>query len=303
MKYEFIAECAQVHNINIMCQMMKVSRSGYYSFAKGTKSAREQDNKRLLDEIRTVHAASRETYGSPRVFHQLKAQGVRCGRHRVARLMANSGIQGKIRRRFRTTTRRNPKAHYRPDKLQRNFVATRPHQVWMSDITYLWTEEGWLYLAVVIDLFSRMVVGWSTGARIEAELVCRGLNVALVRHKPTVEVVFHSDKGSQYTSEMLRELLENNRSATFVASHGSSCYDNAVVESFFHTLKSECPELERSARARDAVHESLFDYIEIFYNRKRLHSSIGYLTPLEKIQSYEVQENKNLNSLSEETGQ
>jgi transposase InsO family protein len=173
----------------------------------------------------------------------------------------------------------------------------------MSDITYLWTAEGWLYLAVVLDLFSRTIVGWSTGARIDAELVCRAINVALIRYRPTVEAIFHSDRGSQYTSDMLRKLLTNNPSAVPIASHGSSCYDDAVVESFFHTMKCECTELEHSGLSRGSIRRGLFDYIEVFYNRKRLHSSIGYLTPFEKIQSYEVQGIKNLNSLSEETGQ
>lgn len=302
MKYEFVAECAPMHSVNVMCQMMNVSRSGYYSFTKGRTCVRQKANERLLEEIRTVHAASRETYGSPRVFQELKAKGIKCGRHRVARLMAKSGIQAKIRRRFRTTSRRDPKAGYAPDKLQRHFVADRPHEVWMSDITYLWTEEGWLYLAVVLDLFSRTVVGWSSGARIDAELVCRAVNVALVRYRPALEVIFHSDRGSQYTSETIRTLLEDNPHAVLLPSHGSSCYDNAVAESFFHTLKGECTELERPL-SRQAKHEHLFDYIEIFYNRRRRHSSIGYLTPMEKIQSYEIQETKKLNPLSEETGQ
>ncbi len=302
MKYEFIAEYAHEHSVMLMCKVLKASRSGYYSFISGVKSARETANERLLEEIRTAHQESHKRYGSPRIFHALKLKGIKCGRHRIARLMAKSGIRGRVRRRFRITTRRDMKARYAPDQLERKFVATRPHEVWMSDITFIWTEEGWLYLAVVLDLFTRMVVGWSTGPRIDAELVCRAINNALVRYNPTMKVIFHSDRGSQYTSEVIRLLLIKNPEVPLVASHGSSCYDNAVMESFFHTLKIECEELEHPL-SRQAAHNAIFDYIEIFYNRTRFHSSLNNLTPLEKIQSYSIQKTENLNLLSEEMGE
>ncbi len=303
MKYEFIAEYAQVHSVALMCKVLKVSRSGYYSFARGDKSAREMANEKLLEQIRSVHNDSRESYGSPRIFRELKAKGESCGRHRIARLMAKGGIVARVHCRFRVTTRKDPKARYSPDKLQRQFdIATRPHQVWMSDITYIWTVEGWLYLTVVLDLFTRMVVGWATGIRIDAELVCRAINSALVTHRPTTEVIFHSDRGSQYTSAMIEKLLARNHHLPLISSHGTSCYDNAVMESFFHTLKTECVHGEPYL-PREATHQRLFNYIEIFYNRKRLHSSLGYSTPLMKIESYELQKSKELNSLSEETGQ
>ena len=278
MKYQFIAEYASVHSVKLMCKVLKVSRSGYYSFAKGGMSKRELANRKLLEEIRTVHTSSRETYGSPRVFYELRDKGIPCGRHRVARLMARAGIIARMRRRFRITTRRSVRARYAPDQLKRSFVAQHPHQVWMSDITYIWTVEGWLYLAVVMDLFSRLVVGWASGARIDAELVCRAVNSALVRHRPVNNVVLHSDRGSQYTSDVLRKLLATNRQTPLVASHGASCYDNAVMESFFHTLKTECVYFEQY-QTREEGHQSMFDYIEIFYNRKRRHSSLGYQTP------------------------
>jgi len=210
--------------------MLKVSRSGYYAFAKDEVSSRELANGKLLEEIRTVHTDSRETYGSPRVFYELKAKGIRCGRHRIARLMAKAGIIARARRRYRITTRRNIKARYAPDQLQRSFVAQYPHQVWTSDITYIWTAEGWLYLAVVLDLYSRQIAGWATGSRIDASLVCRAVNSAVIRHRPTMKVILHSDRGCQYTSDVVRELLATNQPAPLVASHGTSCYDNAVTE-------------------------------------------------------------------------
>ena len=290
MKYEFISEYAQVHSIELMCKVLKASRSGYYAFAKGTVSVREMANEKLLEEIRSVHADSHEIYGSPRIFRDLKENGVVCGRHRIARLMAKAGIVGRIRRRFRVTTRKDPKARYAPDQLQRSFVSVRPHEIWMSDITFIWTTEGWLYLAVVIDLYSRLIVGWSTGNRIDASLVCRAVNSALVRHQPTTKVIFHSDRGSQYTSDLLRKFLATNQVATLLSSHGASCYDNAVAESFFHTLKTEWVYFEHYQSRQDA-HRSLFDYIEIFYNRKRRHSSLGYSTPAEVEALYQMKEN------------
>lgn len=299
MKYEFITEHASEHSIVLMCRVFRVSRSGYYSFARGTVSTRETENRALLEAIRTSHVNSRETYGSPRVYEDLRRDGKRCGKNRVARLMAKAGITARMRRRFRVTTRKDPRARYAPDKLQRSFIAERPHQIWTSDITYIWTDEGWLYLAVVLDLYSRMIVGWGTGGRIDAELVCRAVNSALVRHEPASEIIFHSDRGSQYTSTILRELLAKKQPAAFTASQGLSCYDNAVTESFFHTLKTESVHFERY-KTRESAHRSLFDYIEIFYNRKRRHSSIGYSTPVEAKDSY--RESEKPNSLSEEMG-
>ncbi len=278
MKYGFIAEYAHEHSVALMCKVLRVSRSGYYGFAKGEVGIRELANQKLLEEIQAVHTTSRETYGSPRVFRQLRASGVSCGRHRVARLMAKAGIVARARRRFRITTRQKAGARYAPDQLQRSFVAERPHAVWTSDITYIWTAEGWLYLAVVMDLYSRLIVGWATSERIDASLVCRAVNSALLRHRPMLKVIFHSDRGSQYTSNAVRELLDEHLPVPLVASHGTSCYDNAITESFFHTLKTECVFFE-NYQTRQEGHRRLFDYIEVFYNRQRLHSSLNYQTP------------------------
>jgi len=280
MKYQFIAEYAHEHSVALMCKVLHASRSGYYTHMQGRVGPRARANRRLLEEIRAVHACSREIYGSPRVYHALRARGHTCGRHRVARLMANAGLVGRVRRRFRVTTRRRANATYAPDRLQRSFVAQHPHQIWTSDITYIWTAEGWLYLAVVMDIYSRLIVGWATSARIDADLVCRALDRALNRHTPMGEVIFHSDRGSQYTSDALQRLLRENQPELLLPSHGSSCYDNAVTESFFHTLKTECVFFERY-QTREDGHRSLFDYIEVFYNRQRLHSSLGYRTPWE----------------------
>jgi len=282
MKYAFISEYAHEHSVALMCQVLRVSRSGYYRFRHHIPSTREKANVRLLEEIRGVHDRSRGIYGSPRVHRELLKQGHRCGRHRVARLMAKEGIVGKIRRRYRTTTRQSRTAKAAPDLLQREFTATRPHQVWTSDITYIWTDEGWLYLAVILDVFSRAIVGWATSARIDAELVCAAFGRAVCQYRPGLRVIFHSDRGSQYTSKMLRDLLAR-QEVPFKQSNGRSCYDNAVTETFFHTLKTESVAFEHF-RTREEAHCDLFDYIEVFYNQQRLHSSLGYRTPRETLQ-------------------
>ena len=282
MKYAFISEYAHEHSVALMCKVLRVSRSGYYRFQHHVPSNREEANVRLLKKIRRVHGQSRKTYGSPRVHRELLKQGHPCGRHRVARLMAKEGIVGKIRRRYRATTRQSRTAQASPDLVQREFTATRPHQIWTSDITYIWTEEGWLYLAVILDVFSRAIVGWATSAHIDAALVCSAFGRAVAQYRPGLRVIFHSDRGSQYTSKMFRDLL-GAQQVPFLQSNGLSCYDNAITESFFHTLKSEAIVFEHF-RTREEAHGYLFDYIEVFYNQYRLHSSIGYRTPREVMQ-------------------
>ena len=207
MKYQFIAEHAHEHPVRLMCKILGVSRSGYHKFCQGRLSHRAAANVRLLEHIQAIHQESRGTYGSPRVHQALKRRGIACGRHRTARLMANAGLVGRARKRFRTTTKQRKSAIAAPDLLKREFTAERPHEVWTSDITYIWTDEGWLYLAVMLDLCTRAVVGWATSTRINAELVCSALTRALSRYRPLQELVMHSDRGSQYTSELFRKLL------------------------------------------------------------------------------------------------
>lgn len=282
MRYTFISEYAHEHSVALMCAVLKVSRSGYYRYRHHIVSRQENANVRLLEEIRSVHAKSRGIYGSPRVHRELVKRGHVCGRHRVARLMAVEGIAGKVRRRHRTTTRQSRTAKAAPDLLKREFTAMRPHQVWTSDITYIWTDEGWLYLAVILDVFSRTIVGWATSAQINAELVCAAFRRAVWQYRPGLRAIFHSDRGSQYTSRMFRDLLRK-QEVPFIQSNGLSCYDNAVTETFFHTLKTESIDFEHF-RTREQVHHYLFDYIEVFYNQQRLHSSLGYHTPGETLQ-------------------
>jgi len=282
MKYLFISDHAHEHSIVLMCKVLNVSRSGYYNFGKHIVGDRERANVRLLEQIKAVHEASRRNYGSPRIYQALKAMGVSCGRHRVARIMAKEGVVAKVGRRFRVTTRAREGAVVAPDLLKRKFTAERPHQVWVSDITYIWTIEGWLYLAAILDLFSRAIVGWATSARIDADLVCTAFRRAVDRFQPLSPVIFHSDRGSQYTGGKFRALLQA-QPIPFIQSNGLSCYDNAVAESLFHTIKTESTDSELFD-TRAAGHDHLFDYIEVFYHQQRLHSSIGYITPMQKLQ-------------------
>jgi putative transposase len=290
MRYAFISEYAHEHSVALMCTVLRVSRSGYYRFRHHVPSTREKANVRLLTEIRSVHEESRGIYGSPRVHRRLLKQGHRCGRHRVARLMRTEGIVGKARRRYRTTTRQSRTAKAAPDLVQREFTAWRPHQIWTSDITYIWTEEGWLYLAIILDVYSRAIVGWATSAYINAELVCAAFQRAVRQYRPGLRVIVHSDLGSQYTSAMFRKLLAS-QEVPFIQSNGRSCYDNAVTETVFHSLKTEVVDFEHFRTRREA-HFSLFDYIEVFYNQYRLHSSLGYRTPREILQGININNTK-----------
>ena len=275
----FIDEYHVEHSVAVLCRVLGVSRSGYYDWLHRPAGPRASANRDLLEHIRKFHRESRETYGSPRVLRDLRAIGLCCGKNRVARLMQRNGIMAKATRRFKVTTRTRKGAQYAPDRLQRKFVSEIPNRVWTSDITYIWTREGWLYLAVVLDLFSRSIVGWATSANIDAELVCNALTRALNRRSPNNEMILHSDRGSQYTSNAVQTLIQNH-DFPILQSHGVSCYDNAVTESFFHTLKTECTSFEKY-QTREDGHHSLFDYIEVFYNRQRRHSSLGYKTPSE----------------------
>ena len=262
-----------------MCRILEVSRSGYYAWVHRIPSARERANRELVIKIREVFKGSKERYGSPRVRQELCAAGVICGENRIARLMRQEGLVARARRRFRITTRKDPTiTRYAPDRVQRRFTAARPNAVWTSDITYVWTREGWLYLAVILDLYSRYIIGWTTSSRLKADFVCDAIRRALQLRRPEGSLIIHSDRGTQYTSDSVNAILADQKNSILV-SHAYSCFDNAVTESFFHTLKTELICWEHYETRREA-HMSLFEYIEIFYNRERRHSALNGLTPL-----------------------
>lgn len=279
MKYWFIESHRSEHRVEKMCRVLKVSRSGYYAFRGRGKSMRQLDNERLLGEIREAHKESRKVYGSPRITDVLREGGFRCGENRVARLMRTNDIRAKMKRKFKATTDSGHNLPVAKNLLNRQFKVDNPNRVWVSDITYIWTTEGWLYLAVILDLFSRQIVGWAMSDGITQDIVTSAFSQALWRRKPKAGLMFHSDRGSQYAADGFRSLLAG-RGFIQSMSRKGNCYDNAVAESFFHTLKTEVIYHEKYL-TRDQARQSVFEYIEMFYNRKRKHSTLGYRSPCE----------------------
>lgn len=265
--------------VSILCRVLKVSRSGYYDWKGRPLSKRDRENADLTEQIREIHQRSRETYGYPRVHAELRALGVRCNRKRVAKLMQKDGLRGCLRGRgSKHTTRQDPLAVPAPDLVERNFVATAPDRLWTADITYLPTDEGFLHLAFILDVYSRRVVGWSMASHLRSELVAAALEMAIRRRNPSAGLIHHSDRGSQYTALSFGKRLEE---AGIVPSMGrvGSALDNAISESFVSTLKSEIGVSRYPSR--QAARASIFEFIELFYNRVRRHSSLGYLSPSE----------------------
>ena len=266
--------------VSVLCRVLRVSRSGYYDWKTRLPSKRAKENTSLTEKIREIHARSRGTYGYPRVHAELKALGVRCSRGRVARLMRKDGLRGCLRgrRRRRHTTRQDPLAIPAPDLVKRNFAAPAPNRLWTADITYLHTDEGFLYLAFILDVYSRRVVGWSMASHLRRELVADALQMALHRRNPSIGLIHHSDRGAQYTALSFGKRLEE---AGIVPSMGraGSALDNAISESFVSTLKSEIGVSHYPSR--QVARASAFEFIELFYNRVRRHSSLGYLSPSE----------------------
>jgi transposase InsO family protein len=261
-----------------MCLAMNVSRSGYYAWKRRGKSRRALENEELDQAIREVHRRNSGRYGSPRIAKELEARGVRCSENRVARRMQVSRIVAKTKRRFKVTTRSKHNHPVAYNLVNQNFNTERPDQTWVSDITYVWTREGWLYLAVILDLFSRQVIGWSMSHSLSRELALNAFRQAICRRSPGTGVVFHSDQGVQYACQAFRDLLKEHKFVQSMSNKGN-CYDNAVAESFFHTLKTELVYFE-SYQTRDEARKSIFEYIEIFYNRQRRHSTLNYLSPV-----------------------
>lgn len=278
MGYEFVEREKAHHAVVRLCQVLGVSPSGYWAWRKRTPSARSQADAHLAEQMRTIHPASRGTYGVPRVQADLAAAGMRCGRKRVARLMRQAGLVGCHRRRPLQTTQRDPQSEPAPDLVERTFAAGAPNQLWIADITYVPTRyEGFLYLAVILDVFSRRVVGWSMADHLRTELVVGALEMAVWNRRPGAGVIHHSDHGCQYTSLLFGEHCQAVGIRCSMGSVGD-CYDNAMAESFFATL--ECELLARQTfQTHLEARTALFEYLEVFYNRQRRHSALGYLSP------------------------
>jgi len=277
MRFQFIRDHREEFPVTRMCKVLNVSSSGYYAWYKRPVSAREMANQELVRAIKAAYNSSYETYGSPRIYHELKAYGVACSENRVARLMRLDGIRAKQVRRYKTTTKSNKTRPVAPNLLKRKFVADRPDQKWLVDITYIRTQEGWLYLATVLDLYSRQIVGWAMSDRMTSDLTLAALKMAIQRRQPGPGLIHHSDQGSQYTDGAYQALLKDYGMQASMNGVGT-WYDNAPMESFFGTLKSEMV-YHHLYHTRDEARSDLFFYIEGFYNRRRRHSSLDYLCP------------------------
>lgn len=279
MKFELILAQKACFPVGFMCEQLGVSRSGFYAWAERPESSRQQENRVLAGEVAQVHQESRGAYGSPRVHAELRARGRKVSRKRVARLMEQQKLAARRRRRWVRTTDSSHGLPVAPNVLKRDFSPGQPNRAWATDITYVWTGEGWLYLAAVLDLFSRRVVGWAMSQHIDTALVLSALKMALEARQPARGLIHHSDRGSQYASAHYQQALAAAGVQCSMSRKGN-CWDNAVAESFFSSLKLELVYLTDFA-TRQQARSALFDYIEVFYNRRRLHSTLGYLSPVE----------------------
>ena len=277
MRFQFIEDHWDEFPVTCMCKVLNVSPSGFYAWCSRPVSAREMANRELVKRIEAVYYDSYETYGSPRVYHELKSQDVACSENRVARLMRLRGLRAKQVRRYKTTTKRNKKHPVVPNLLKRDFRAERPDHKWLTDITYIPTREGWLYLAVILDLYNRGIVGWAMSERMTSDLTISALKMAIRERRPRDGLIHHSDQGSQYTDGTYQALLRDHGIQASMNGVGT-WYDNAPMESFFGTLKSELVH-HRVYQTRDEARPDLFFYMEAFYNRRRRHSSLDYLSP------------------------
>ena len=277
MRYQCIHRRRDQHSVRMMCRLLRVSRSGYYDWCNRSESNRRRRDRALMPLVRQVHLESRGVYGARKIHRELRAKGEACGRHKIARLMRQAGLKGCPKRRFRRMKDQPPSYPIAHNLLQQDFTALRANERWASDITYISTRQGWLYLAVVMDLYSRRIVGWAMDRRTGRHLVIDAMKMALDQRD--VPAIHHSDRGPQYTSDDFRELLSMHGIECSMSGRGS-CYDNAPVESFFSLLKRE--RIRRQTYAtREEAKTDVFDYIERFYNRWRRHATLGYVSPVE----------------------
>lgn len=277
MKYAYIHNNRPMWQLRMMCRLLGVSKSGYFAWLNRPESHRSVTDRSITVKIKAIHATSRRTYGSPRVHRELVANGLEIGRRRVERLMKAVGINAKPPRRFVTTTDSKHDDPIAEDLIQQHFSAEAQDQRWVTDITYVHTDEGWLFVSAIMDLFSRRIVGWAMGPTMHRSLVLKALDMAVTERCPEPGLIHHSDRGSQYASLEYRNALSAQGMIASM-SRKACCYDNAAMESFWHTLKNELIH-RQNFQTRSQAQQSIFEYIEVFYNRTRRHSSIGYLSP------------------------
>lgn len=268
-----------MYPVKKMAQVLNVSRSRYYTWLKASPTRHETQDRELGGMIERIHRDNREVYGSPRIYREIKAAGISCSRKRVARIMREKGLRGRQKRRFKVTTDSRHDFLLAPNLLKRNFTAQSPNRIWVSDITYIWTMEGWLFLCIVLDLYSRIAAGWSMDSQMTIALTIDALSMAVTHRSPAPGLVFHSDRGIQYAADGFREQIEDHQMIQSMSRKGD-CWDNACAESFFATLKTE-EVFHRIYKTRAEAMSCLFEYIAVFYNRKRRHSFLDYMSPEE----------------------
>jgi putative transposase len=285
MKYAWINTQRKAYPLPVMCEALTVSISGYRAWKRGgSRSRKRLTDAQLLALIEAIHQELKGAYGSPRMVRELRARGFPASKPRVERLMRENGIRARHKRRYKATTDSKHSLPVAPNVLDRNFTPTAPNQAWTADLTYIWTDEGWLYLAVVLDLFNREIVGWSIKPRMTADIVTDALTMAWFRRKPAPGLIHHSDRGTQYASQAFQSKLTE-YGMTCSMSRKANCWDNAPTESFFNSLKNERVHGTRYANRTEAVAD-VFDYIEVFYNRSRRHSTLGYASPTQFLQDW-----------------
>jgi putative transposase len=277
-KYAFIRKHEHEYRVSSMCRVMQVSRSGYYAWRERPPKDSAQDNE-LLMQIRRVHMQSRQAYGAKKTWLALKSQGIACGKHSVARLRKQAGIEARRKRRFRITVENHATAPAAPNLVQQQFRVDHPNRIWVGDMTFIRTRQGWLYLAILLDLYSRKVVGWSMSDRPDLALILNALDMALEQRQPRTGLIHHTDQGPIYAARKYRERMAVHGIQPSMSAKGNA-YDNAVAESFFGNLKNEVIH-HIDFESRDKARAAVFDYIELFYNRSRMHQSLGYLSPVE----------------------
>lgn len=278
MRFAFIEAEKACFPIDLMCEVLQVSRSGFYAWRGRPEPARAIEDRRMAQQIATIHAHHRGRYGSPRILEDLREEGIATSRRRVSRLMRQQDLKWRRKRRFRTTTDSDHVLPIAPNLLSREFAVDAPNRVWVGDMTYIWTAEGWLYLAVLLDLYSRKVVGWSMSDRPSRKLTLDALEMAITRRRPTPGLLHHTDRGSQYASRDYRRRLDQAGMVCSMSRTGD-CWDNAVAESFFATLKGELLG-DAEPATRDEARRAVFEYVEGYYNVMRRHSTLGHLSPL-----------------------
>lgn len=278
MKYTFISENRGRYKVDWTCNVLNVSRSGYYAWLKRPESKRTRDNRKLVAQIKVIHMDKyKKAYGSPRIYKELNENGIPCSQNRVARVMKNEGIKAIVPRKYKATTDSKHKFPVAPNLLKQDFNVKEPNKVWVADITYIATSEGWLYLASVMDLGSRRIKGWAMSERVTQELTLNALNMAITNNPDKNDIIHHSDRGSQYACNEYRKQLSKHGLMCSMSRKGN-CWDNAPMESFFHTLKTEWA-YRFKYKTRKEAKASIFGYIEIFYNRQRRHSALQYMNP------------------------